>query len=67
MTMTSRPLRSSMIEAAGYDPDTRTLEIEFTGGRSYTFPNVPPDVYESLLGAESPGRYFNQQIKGVYG
>lgn len=67
MTMTSRPLRSSMIAAAGYDPDTRTLEIEFTSGRTYTHPGVPPHVYENLLAAESPGRYYNQNIKGVYG
>jgi hypothetical protein len=64
--MTSRPLRSSSIAAAGYDPDTRRLEIEFVSGRSYTHEDVPPEVYESLLSAPSPGRFYNQSIKGVY-
>lgn len=65
--MTSRPLRSSAIASAGYDPDTRTMEVEFTSGRSYTHQDVPPEVYEGLLSASSPGRFYNEQIKGVYG
>jgi hypothetical protein len=64
--MTSRPLRSSAIAAAGYDPDTRRMEIEFTSGSTYTFESVPPEVYEGLLASSSPGRYFAQNIKGVY-
>lgn len=64
--MQMRPLRSSAIAAAGYDPDSRTLEVEFTSGRSYTHPGVPPEVYAGLIGADSPGRYYSQNIKGVY-
>jgi hypothetical protein len=64
--MTSRPLRSSSIAAAGYDPDTRTMEVEFVNGRTYTHPDVPPEVYEGLVSAESPGRFYNQQIKGQF-
>lgn len=64
--MSMRPLRSSAISAAGYDPETRTLEIEFVSGRSYTHPDVPPYVFENLLAAESPGRYYQQNIKGVF-
>lgn len=56
-----------MIASAGYDPETRRMEIEFRSGRTYTFEEVPLDVYESLLASDSPGRYFNDNIKGVYG
>jgi hypothetical protein len=64
--MTSRPIVSSMIASAGYDPDTRAMEIEFRSGKTYTFEEVPPYVFENLLSSDSPGRYFNQSIKGVY-
>ena len=64
--MTSRPLRSTAIAAAGYDPDTQTLEIEFANGRAYTYEDVPPEVYEGLVNSNSPGRYFLDRIKDVY-
>ncbi len=65
--METRPLRSSAIASAGYDEETRQLEIEFTSGRSYTFDNVPKDVFDGLVNADSPGRFFASNIKGVYG
>jgi hypothetical protein len=64
--MAMRSVRSSFIVAAGYDPDTQIMEVEMTSGRSYTHPNVPPEVYENLLTADSPGRFYNDNIKGVY-
>ena len=66
MATTSRPLRSGAIASAGYDPDTCVLEIEFTSGRTYFHPDVPPYIFENLLAAESPGRYYNKNIKGVF-
>jgi hypothetical protein len=66
MPLTSRPIVSSMIASAGYDPDTRVMEIEFRSGKTYTFSEVPPHVYENLLASDSPGRYFNQSIKNNY-
>lgn len=64
--MTWQPLRSTAIAAAGYDPDTRTMEVEFVNGRSHTHEDVDPQVYEALLRAPSPGRFYSEQIKGVY-
>jgi hypothetical protein len=58
---------SSAIGSAGYDDDTQTLDITFTSGQTYTFSNVPPDVFDALVSAPSPGRFYHQHIKGIYG
>jgi len=58
---------SSSISGAGYDPDTESMEIVFHNGRRYTYPDVPVHVYEGLMAADSPGSYFNSEIKGRYG
>ncbi len=67
------PLRQSFpastaLSSAQYDPDTQSLTVTFKGGgSSYTYPNVPPEVYEQLLTADSPGRFWRDSIKDVYG
>jgi hypothetical protein len=60
-------LSSSALSSASYDDETLELEIRFTSGQTYTFYNVPPEIYEGLVSAPSPGRYFHSQIKGIYG
>jgi KTSC domain len=62
----SRPLRSTAIAAASYETDTQTLEVEFVNGRTYTHEAVPLEVYEGLVGAPSPGSFYNSAIKGQY-
>lgn len=64
--MTYQPLRSTAIAAAGYDPDTRELELEFTSGETYTYEDVPPEVYQELIASRSPGRFYHQSIKDAY-
>ena len=58
---------SSHLDSVGYDPNSKTLEIEFKiSGRVYQYCNVPEDVYQSLMQASSKGRYFNAHIKDIY-
>ena len=59
-------MRSSVLAAVGYDPDTAELEIEFTGGDVYRYYAVPASVHRALLEAESPGAYFNRAINDTY-
>ncbi len=47
----------------GYEPDTATLEIEFTQSGIYQYFGVPAQIYEELMAAGSKGNYFNHQIK----
>ena len=64
-------VESSQIHSIGYDPETQTLAIRFTRGYGenrgpgslYHYSNVPQDVYDAFLAAESKGKYFGQHIK----
>ncbi len=66
------PLRQSFpastaIQSATYDPDTQSLTVTFKGGgTSYTYPNVPPDVWEQLQSSDSPGTFWRESIKDQY-
>jgi hypothetical protein len=55
-----------MLVRATYDPETETLSVQFTSGRVYDYPDVPISIYNELLQADSPGRYFHANIQGVY-
>lgn len=60
------PVRSSAVEAVGYDPLSRRLRIRFTGGREYDFCGVPESVYRGFIEAPSKGTYYNDYIKDRY-
>lgn len=58
---------SSKITGFGYDPESRTLVIRFKStGTVYHYFDVPPAVFDGLKAAESKGRFFGKNIKGVY-
>ena len=64
--MKRKPVDSSMAESVGYDPITRTLEIEFKKtGAVWQYYKVPAKVYREMLQG-SIGQYFGDYIKGVY-
>lgn len=59
---------SSAINRFEYDWDSGRLYITFcSGGPTYTFYRVPPDIYEGLVNASSKGRYYHAYIRGRYG
>lgn len=64
--MERTPVLSSNLRAVGYDPGTRSLEIEFRMGRLYLYSNVPETVYHGLMEAPSKGRYHHRYILGRY-
>ena len=64
--MKRQPLRSSVLQSAGYDPATAILELEFTSGDVYRYFAVPPSVFRALVDDDSPGAYFNQNISDRY-
>ena len=63
--MKRQEVDSSNIDAVGYDETTQTLEIEFRNG-VYQYEDVPEDVYEDLMGADSIGGFFHECIRDVY-
>ena len=64
--MRRRPVSSSAISSVGYDRKGKVLEIEFSSGGVYDYHGVPPEVYKSLMSAESKGRFMSQWIRGQY-
>ncbi len=64
--MERTPVTSSNLKSVGYDPQTKTLEVEFQSGSIYQYSEVPEDVYQALMSASSHGQYYVQNIRSVY-
>ncbi|MGA7807149.1 KTSC domain-containing protein [Bradyrhizobium sp.] len=60
------PVKSSAIEAVGYDPDRRAMVIRFTGGDSYLHSGVSPDQHAKLLGADSIGTHYGKHFRNQF-
>ncbi|HLY26913.1 MAG TPA: KTSC domain-containing protein [Aggregatilineales bacterium] len=59
------PITSSNLAAIGYDPHTKTLEVEFKNGMIYQYDRVPVDIYAELMNADSHGSYFARNVKNA--
>jgi hypothetical protein len=58
---------SSAVHGADYDPETRTLFLQFASGeKTYEYPNVPEHIFEGLLTADSKGRYYASYIRDQF-
>lgn len=42
-----------------------TMEIKFTSGVTYHYPNCQREHYEALKKAESPGKHFHKNIRSL--
>lgn len=62
--VTMTPVESSNIEKVGYNEEK--LYVQFKGGSTYTYDKVPQAVYNTLMNAESKGKYLNKKVKGKY-
>ena len=51
-------VESSMIGAVAYDAPVRELIVIFHNGQTYVYSDVPREVYEGLLKADSKGSYM---------
>jgi KTSC domain len=63
ITLNRTPVSSSNLKAIGYDPETRTLEVEFLNGGLYSYSGVPAAIHASLMSASSHGSYFDTHVK----
>jgi hypothetical protein len=54
------------MRSVGYDPASRTLEVEFHSRGVYQYSGVPENVYQELMRAASKGSYFHDHIKDRY-
>lgn len=60
------PVKSSNIEAIGYDSDLKLLVVKFKDGGRYIYPNVPADVHARFISAESAGKFFHSDIRTAF-
>ena len=63
---TEQTVQSEAIEKISYDADTKTLTVTFDVGGTFEYANVPAEVHDALVNAESKGNYFTENIKGKY-
>jgi len=59
-------VNSSNIRSIGYDPQSVTLEVEFTSGDIYQYFNVPEHLFQQFLHASSHGQFLNDNIRYNY-
>ncbi|MDR0605293.1 MAG: KTSC domain-containing protein [Bacteroidales bacterium] len=64
--MKRQTVESSNLASIGYDSENEILEVEFNHGGIYQYFDVPHDVYEELMNAESHGKYFSANIRNDY-
>ena len=68
--VTMLPVESSNIQEIGYSPGPAgklgNLYVKFTTGNTYAYEDVPGDVWQELLDAESKGQYFAAHIRRWY-
>lgn len=60
------PVDSSMMSAAGYDPETRELRVAFKCVRIYTYTGVSQEEFNALMAADSKGRHMQSHVIGRY-
>lgn len=54
---------STRIGRGWYDPDTRTVEIEFRDAAHVVYREVPKNVWDGLIRSKSAGRYVSQVLE----
>ena len=60
-------VESSNIAAIGYDQEAQELHVLFKGRPTvYVYQDVPRELFNAMLCADSQGAYFNRMIKGTY-
>ena len=60
-------IQSLAIEAVAYDENARVLTARYRGtGRIVIYEDVPQEIYDSLIFAESIGGYFHDHIEGHF-
>lgn len=66
MSITLHPVKSSHLDAVGYDEKSKVLRIRFKDGSEWEYYNVLKQVHHRLVNAPSVGVYFNTHIKDNY-
>ena len=60
-------IQSQAIEAVAYDENSHVLMARFRGtGRTVIYEEVPQEIYDSLIFADSIAGFFHDHIEGHF-
>ena len=65
-TISEQTDKSTRIHRYDYEPNTKTLTVEFKRGNLYNYYNVDEYLVKKMYEAESKGKYFGQYIEKNY-
>jgi hypothetical protein len=57
---------STAVQHISYDEAGHEMKVTFVGGATYTYYDVPKQVFAAFRAAPSRGQFFNQFIKDRY-
>lgn len=63
MPIEMKPVKSSNIQAIGYDAKDKVMHIAFTSGKTYAYHGVTPEQHGEFLHADSIGSHFARHIR----
>ena len=58
-----KPVESSDVKAAGYDPSAEIMRIAFLDGGEWDYHGVTPNMAEEFEDAESKGKFVADVLK----
>jgi KTSC domain len=64
--MERKTVTSSALSSVGYDPETKVLEVGFPSKAVWRYADVPQEVFDRFMRAESLGRFFASDIRANY-
>ena len=59
-------VESTTLATVTYDSNRQVLRLGFQSGAVYDYFDVPSDLYQALITAESKGSFFNRNIRGRF-
>lgn len=67
MSVKMESVKSKQIKKIGWENTNMTLYIEFhRSNNTYMYYNVPEEIYNGIKTADSPGKYFQKNIRDIY-
>lgn len=64
--MNLTPIKSSALAAHGHDPETGKMRVQLHNGKVYEYDDVGLEKYAAFTGSMSPGKFWNERIKGAH-
>lgn len=64
--ITEQEVVSSQFKKVKYDSESKILIITFNNDKRYEYKDVPQSIFDSLMSAESLGKFFIAFIKNSF-